>query len=63
VTVSTAVLTGGCSLCHEKWKDWESLEERVNHYLKHGYKLLHVGQETSRANEGLYHATVAVLGR
>jgi hypothetical protein len=36
----------------------------INHYLQHGYKLLHVGQETEYTPEGqLYQATVAVLGK
>lgn len=39
------------------------LQEHVNHYLGHGWVLLHVGQET-RISEGVPHAlTVAVLGR
>ena len=29
-----------------------SLGKRIDHYLKHGYKLLHVGQETNRDEEG-----------
>ena len=35
----------------------------VNHYIEeHGYKLLHVGQQTADSSEGLVHSTVAVLG-
>lgn len=38
--------------------------ESINHYInKHGYKLLHVGQETSEGSDGLWHHSVAVLGR
>lgn len=37
----------------------------VNHYIeKHGYKLLHVGTETSCDTEGRpWHATVALVGK
>ncbi len=36
----------------------------ANHYIQeHGYQLLHVGQETARADEWVvFHHTVAVLG-
>jgi hypothetical protein len=36
----------------------------ANHYVKeHGYRILHVGQETSHDNEGRpWHSTVFVLG-
>ena len=39
--------------------------EKVNHYIiEHGYKLLHVGGETSHDADGNpWHSTVAVLGR
>lgn len=39
------------------------LEEHVNHYLAHGWHLLHVGQETREVEGGVRHGTVAVLGR
>lgn len=37
----------------------------VNHYMDaHGYKLLHVGQESEHSPDGgLWHSTVAVLGK
>jgi hypothetical protein len=37
----------------------------INHYLsKHGYKLLHVGQEWAEDEEGKStHVTVAIVGR
>ena len=42
---------------------WENLAESINHYItEHGYRLLHVGQQTEPASEGLWHSTVAVLG-
>lgn len=40
--------------------------ELINHYIrKHGYKLLHVGTETQYGvhEKGLWHDTVAVLGK
>ena len=45
--------------------DGVKLAESINHYIEHhGYKILHVGTETthSDATEGLWHSTVAVLG-
>jgi hypothetical protein len=35
----------------------------VNDYLKQGYRLLHVGEETQHTNKGLWHSTVAILGK
>ena len=38
------------------------LSDSINHYIsEHGYELLHVGTQTSRGDEGLWHHTVAVL--
>ena len=53
----------GCSWCKEG-KLPEALDERVNHYVsKHGFKILHVGQETTwDMNSNAWHMTVAVLG-
>lgn len=39
------------------------LQEHVNHYLGHGWILLHVGQETRVAEGATLSLTVAVLGR
>jgi hypothetical protein len=41
------------------------LDERINHFIKqHGYKLLHVGQQTtSDADSNPWQTTVAVLGK
>lgn len=43
----------------------ESFAESVNHYMSdHGYKLHHVGQETSRDTAGNpFQLTVAVIGK
>jgi hypothetical protein len=37
---------------------------QINHYLEHGYTLIHVGQETTKNNNGeLWQTSVAVLGK
>jgi hypothetical protein len=43
----------------------DNVSAQINHYIgHHGYKLLHVGSETSHAdNGGLWHSTVAILGK
>lgn len=58
----------GCDHCDE----WVGASMRgnggvatsINHYIEaHGYKLLHVGSQTSRDDEGKpWHSTVAILG-
>jgi len=41
-----------------------NLASRINHYIStHGYKLLHVGQETGNSDDGIYHFSIAVLGK
>ncbi len=52
-----------CSVCRARLDAPEDFAGAVNHYLDHGYVLLHVGQQTSRADEGLWTETVAILGR
>ena len=43
--------------------DGEELVVQVNHMLGHGWKLLHVGQETSTGMDGdVWQQTTAVLG-
>lgn len=63
VTVSTNI-GQKCDEC-DYWVDGaEKFDEGVNHYIQeHGYKLLHVGSQTSHADDGLWHSTVAVLGK
>ena len=52
---------GGCRFCGTA--EDQSLEKQINHYLQHGCRLLHVGSETTRSQEGaIWHCTVAVLG-
>jgi len=51
-----------CSQC-SKFLSADNFQENVNHLIeKHGYKLLHVGSESSHSDAGIWNATVAVLG-
>ena len=53
-----------CKYCSALKLSEDSLEEQVNHYLRHGLKLLHVGTQSSRTETGeIWHSTVAVLGK
>ena len=63
VYISTNIGTG-CKHCTEQIGT-DRLAESINHYItQHGYKLLHVGTETSRdMNGNPWHSTVAVLGK
>ena len=51
-----------CPLCNEMPEDFAGT---VNHYLaKHGYKLLHVGTQSSLHENGdVVHDVTAVLGK
>ena len=42
----------------------DSITDSINHYITaHGYRLLHVGTQTSHDMDGkLWHSTIAVLG-
>ena len=63
VYVSTNIGTG-CEHCRTSI-GLEHFAESINHYIEqHGYKLLHVGTETSHDNDGKpWHISVAVLGK
>jgi hypothetical protein len=40
------------------------IADRINHYLRHGFKILHIGSQTNDGPDGKpWHSTVAVLGR
>jgi len=57
----------GCVHCNESIgpKDQsDDITESINHYITaHGYRLLHVGTQTSHDMDGkLLHSTVAILG-
>jgi len=42
----------------------DSFQDGCNHMLNHGFKCLHVGQETTHGPNGdLWHSTVAVFGK
>jgi hypothetical protein len=54
-----------CRVCgsHESLGLDVDIGEKINHYIGHGYKLLHVGAETKPENKGqLWYRTVAILG-
>ncbi len=63
VHISTNVTTG-CEHCRHRIGGNE-FAQSVNHYInEHGYRLLHVGSESSDDDEGrLWNFTVAVLGQ
>ena len=53
-----------CKYCSALKMSEDSVEEQVNHYLSHGLKLLHIGTESSRTDEGeVWQSTIAVLGK
>lgn len=59
-------ISQSCQLCNRFFPVHETsiLESQINHYIEeHGYRLLHVGTETDRGDDGLYHSTVGVLGK
>jgi len=55
-----------CEHCNELvgvWKDDQDITKSINHYIEaHGYRLLHVGQQTTHGDKGDWHFTVAILG-
>ena len=62
VKISTNV-NRTCQYCDQSLGGPAFFTKPVNHYIDvHDYKLLHVGTETSHAEEGLWYSTVAVLG-
>ncbi len=63
VQVSSNIVKN-CEECNGREADMSGdVSDKVNHYLEHGYQLLHVGPETSHGDEGLWHSTVALLGK
>jgi hypothetical protein len=61
IYLNTNTLTS-CQACNFSFNDWYDLGKQIQHYIEHGYKVIHVGQETSRDNEGNpWQSTVAVL--
>jgi len=53
-----------CEHCAEQ-TGLDRLAESINHFLeRHGYKLLHVGMETTHDSDGKpWHSTVGVVGK
>lgn len=62
VTLSSNI-SQGCQVCNG-WLDGEKLDAAINHYIGHGWRLLHVGQETHphHTDGSAWHSTVAVVG-
>lgn len=67
VTLSSRVSTTRCMECGQplptRQRFDNDLQDHVNHYLEHGWVLLHIGQETRAAEGATVEMTVAVLGR
>ncbi len=55
---------GLCKICGCKINDYDGLSGKINHFIEeHGYKLLHIGQETSLDHKGNpWQSTVAIVG-
>lgn len=54
-----------CKIC-DFWLDGaKEFTKSVNHYMtEHGYKLLHVGTQTTESSKGEpWHATIAIMGK
>lgn len=53
-----------CEACGFDFHAWYDIGKQIQHYLEHGYELLHVGTETSHDDDGKpWHSTVAVIGK
>ncbi len=52
-----------CSECSQMvFDNKHDIADQIHHYLDHGYKLLHVGEETTHNESGgLWHSTVALM--
>lgn len=64
VHVSSAIIGERCKRCANPIEGDGSFVALINHYItQHGYKLLHVGQQTEEGTDGPWQTTVAVLGQ
>lgn len=67
VTLSSDVSASICRECGNalpaRQRFANDLQDHVNHYLEHGWRILHVGQETRLQESQPLHLTVAVIGR
>jgi hypothetical protein len=62
VTVTSSILGEPCKHCGPFGA--EGFAALITHYIQeHGYRLIHVGQQTEEGSDGPWQATVAVLGR
>lgn len=54
-----------CKECASNTFNQNKIADAINHYIsQHGYKLLHVGSETTRDDQNrIWHNTVAILGK
>lgn len=52
----------GCPVC-SKFLEHDKLDENIDHLInEHGFTVHHIGQQTSRDDQGnIWHHTVAVL--
>ena len=63
IHISTDV-SKGCEHCHFLIGGSLRFAESINHYIEqHGYKLLHVGSETTGDCDTPWNTTVAVVGK
>lgn len=52
-----------CEHCSES-VGGEDVAKSINHYINdHGYKLIHVGQQTGVGQDGSFQMTTALLGK
>lgn len=51
-----------CPDCGQTF-ECEDIGKAISHAIGHGYRLLHIGTESQRASEGLWHSTVAFIGK
>ena len=61
VQLSTGIIKS-CEVCKVDIA-YNNIADQINHYLGHGYKVVHVGTETFGTEKGLEHFTVAMLSR
>lgn len=66
VQISSNII-GTCEVCQKSVRGniEELIHEEINHYLQaHGFKLLHVGTQTTEDRDGKpWHTTVAIVGK
>jgi hypothetical protein len=67
VTMKSSSIHTTCDVCNEQMSEANADDyfvRAVNHYLGHGFKILHVGQESDFTDKGeVWQMTVAVLSK